>query len=533
MSNPWIKRIAIAVLVVVVAGVGWKFLGRTGSAKVTYDMATVDKGTVEKTVSSSGSVAALVTVDVGSQISGQIAELHVDFNSKVKKGDLLAVIDPQTYKSRVASAEADLAVARANLGSQEANLTKAKTSLDQWARDIKRQEELAAEKLIAQSALEDSRKQNELAKSDLLIAQAQIKNATAGLQTKQSNLDQARIDLSRTQIRSPIDGVVIQRSIDLGQTVAASLQAPLLFRIAQDMSRIQIEAKVDEADIGSIKPEDAATFTVDAFPDQSFRGRVAQVRLASTTVQNVVTYSVMVQADNPREILLPGMTANVRIVTDRRDNVLRIANDAARFQPAGAARTDAPGAAAGGFDFGGGGPPGGAQGGQRNPGGINAEQAKELGLTAEQQAKLEKARTELFAQFRAQGGGAGGGGPTGIAGGGGFPGGGGGFPGPGGGGGFPGGGNNNQGQAMRNRIENMMASVLTPEQMEKFRAQRSQRTNGPGAARRGTLWSLEGNVPKVHEVRLGVADDRYTEIVSGGAKEGDKFIVRAHSEVKK
>ena len=153
------------------------------------------------------------------------------------------------------------------------------------------------------------------------------------MQTRKASLEQARIDLSRTQIRSPIDGVVIQRSIDLGQTVAASLQAPVLFKIAQDLSQIRIEAKVDEADIGSIKQDDQATFTVDAFPDQSFNGRVAQVRLASTTVQNVVTYSVMIQANNPRQMLMPGMTANVRIVTARRENVLRVPNDAARFQP--------------------------------------------------------------------------------------------------------------------------------------------------------------------------------------------------------
>ena len=515
MTNPWFRRVVVGVVALLVALLGWRFMGRGGEPKINYETGAVERGNVEKAISSSGSVAALVTVDVGSQISGQIAELKVDFNSRVKKGDLLAVIDAQIYRSRVTSAEADMAVARASLGTQQANLRKAQTSLDQARRDFTRQQSLAERQLIAASAIEESRKVLELAESDLSIAQAQIKNATAALQTRQAQLDQARIDLSRTQIRSPIEGVVIQRAIDLGQTVAASLQAPVLFKIAQDLSQIQIEAKVDEADIGSIQPGNAATFTVDAFPDQTFRGQVAQVRLAATTVQNVVTYSVMVQAQNPRQMLLPGMTANVRIVTDRRENVLRVVNDAARFQPAGSGREAAGPAAAA---TGGAGGFGGAPGGQGGPGGggFGANLGKELGLSAEQQAKLDKAREELFAQIRQQNQG-----NQGALGGG--------FPGPGGGG--PGGFNNGQAQAMRNRFENMMAGVLTPEQMEKFRAMQSQR-GGPRAVRAGTLWTLEDGKPKAHEVRVGVADDRYTELVETDLAEGAKVIIRARTEVK-
>ena len=517
MSNPWVKRIGILLGVLVVAGIGWRFIPHGKSAKVTYEQAVVDRGTVEKSISSSGSVAALVTVDVGSQISGQISELKADFNTQVKKGDLLAVIDPQIYQQRLNSAEADLAVAYAGLGTQQANLRKAQTTLDQSRRDAERSKQLAESKLISQSALEDSRKALALAESDLAIAQAQIKNAEASVQTRKASLAQARIDLSRTQIRSPIDGVVIQRSIDLGQTVAASLQAPVLFKIAQDLSQIRIEAKVDEADIGSIKQEDAATFTVDAFPEQTFSGRVAQVRLASTTVQNVVTYSVMIQANNPRQMLIPGMTANVRIVTARRENVLRVPNDAARFQPPQARAATANNGPAGGFPGAGGGgfPGGGGGGGGFQGGGFNNDLVKELGLTEEQQKKLDKARQELVAQIRAQ---QGGNGPTGIGGGQGGP------------GGFN--FNNGQAQATRNRFENMMASVLTPEQMEKLRTLRSQR-GGQAQSRRGTLWTLEAGVPKMHEVRLGVADDRYTEIVEGDLKEGAKVIVRARSEVAK
>jgi HlyD family secretion protein len=496
-------RVPVILAVVLAAGAIWFFTRGDAAARVTYETAKVERGVVERAVSSSGSVAALVTVDVGSQISGQISELHADFNTQVKKGDLLAVLDPQTYRSRVASAEAALAVGNANLGTQRANLRKAETNLQQARRDFERSQQLAEQKLIAVSAVEDSRKAMELAESDVDIARAQLANAQASIKTQQATLDQQRIDLSRTEIRSPIDGIVIKRSIDRGQTVAASLQAPILFTLAQDLSRIQIEAKVDEADIGAIKVDDTATFTVDAFPDQSFRGRVAQVRLAATTVQNVVTYSVMVQADNPRQQLLPGMTANVRIVTDRRENVLRVVNDATRYQP--------PGAATGGRNTAAEGPPGGGPGGGF---GQNQQMMQELGLSKEQQERLETGRREMFAQLRQNqpaGGGLAGGPPGG-----------------------PGGFDNNQAQAMRARFDNLMRGILTPEQMQKFEQLRSAR-GGP-RTRRGTVWVMpEGKVrtPVAREVRLGLSDDRYTELVGDEVKEGESVVTRSRTEQKK
>ena len=505
-----LPRIIWAVAALAVAGAGWFYFGHKAAPKMTFETAVIDKGTVEKSISSSGSVAALITVDVGSQISGQIAELYADFNSPVKKGDLLAVIDQQTYRSRVASAEADLAVAKANIGTQEANLGKAQTSLAQADRDYKRQLALVAQQLVSASAVETGLKTLELARGDVDVSRAQLANAMAAIRTKQATLDQTRIDLSRTEIRSPIDGVVIKRSIDKGQTVAASLQAPVLFQIAQDLSRIQIETKVDEADIGSIKPENVATFTVDAFPDQTFEGRVAQVRMVATTVQNVVNYTVMVQAYNPRQVLLPGMTANVRIVTDRREGVLRVANDAARFQPAGAAAARAPGGAAAGLGGGGGG--GGGQGGGFAA--QNAAMEQELGLSKEQQDKLDAGRKELFAQMRAQQQPQGGGLAAAA------------------GGGFNGGGNQ-QGQAMRARMENLMRNVLTPEQLQKWQAQRSARGNAGVRVRGGTLYTLVDDTPKANQVRLGLADDRYTEIVGGELKEGDTVVTRSRTQVKK
>jgi HlyD family secretion protein len=497
--------VAVAVVVLALAVVGWRIAMRGDGQKVTYETGQLDRGIVEKSISSTGSVAALVTVEVGSQISGQISALHVDFNSRVKKGDLLAVIDPQTYQQRVASAEADLAVARATMGSQQASLRKAQTTLDQARRDYDRQKQLAAQQLIAQSAAEDSQKQLELSESDLVIAQAQIKNAEAALQTRQAALEQARIDLARTQIRSPIDGVVISRSVDLGQTVAASLQAPVLFKIAQDLSQIQIEAKVDEADIGAIEEGDSATFTVDAFPDQTFTGQVMQKRLAATTVQNVVTYAVMVQASNPGQVLLPGMTANVSIVTDRREDVLRVANDATRFKP-----PDAAGAQAGTTGT------NAAQGGQqRNDFLANEQVLKELGVSKEQQERLQKALQAVREQVQSQQNSSG---PAGIGGQGGQQ-------------------NfrqqNAQGQAMRNRFENAIASVLTPEQVEKLRKLQGQRNQAP-ASRAGTLWTLDKGKPQSHDVILGITDDRFTEVIDGGGlKAGDAVILRSRTEVGK
>ena len=496
--NRKIGRIAVLAAVVVAALLLWRQLHHGAAAKVTYETGDIDQGAVEKSISSTGSVAALVTVEVGSQISGQVSELHADFNTRVKKGDLLAVIDPQTYQQRVASAEADLAVARANMGSQQASLRKAQTTLDQARRDYERQKQLADQKLIAVSVAEDARKQLELSESDLVIAQAQIKNSEAALQTRQAALEQARIDLSRTQIRAPIEGVVISRSVDLGQTVAASLQAPVLFKIAQDLSVIRIEAKVDEADIGSIEPDDPASFTVDAFPDQIFPGQVTQVRLAATTVQNVVTYGVMVQAANPRQMLLPGMTANVSIVTDRRENVLRVPNDATRFRPA-----DAPEQASGSNASNG--------GNQRGGTFMNEQVMRELGLSKEQQERLQKALQAVTQQAQSQQSS----GPAGL--------------------GTQGNQNwrqqNAQNQAMRNRIENALASLLTPDQMDKLRKLNSQGSAAP-TTRAGTLWTLVDGKPSPHEVTLGVADDRYTELVDAGdLKPGDKVILRGRSGV--
>lgn len=297
------------------------------------ETASVETGEVARIVSASGAVRALTTVEVGSQVSGQIIALNADFNSEVKEGEIIARIDPQTFESRVESANADVESAQASLSVQKANIVSSEANLNQAERSYERLKSLYGTKVISQSALEDAELLMAVARANLEVSRAQLNSSKATLSQRNAALRSAQVDLERTIIRSPIDGVVISRNVDVGQTVAASFSAPILFTIAQNLEDIRIDAAVVEADIGGINSGDSATFNVDAYPDQTFQGTVEQVRLASETLQNVVTYTVVIEAKNPNGRLLPGMTANVEITADKRDNVLRIAEAAVRFRP--------------------------------------------------------------------------------------------------------------------------------------------------------------------------------------------------------
>jgi HlyD family secretion protein len=312
----------------------WMFgpASQSGTGMV-YDTVPVSKGQIRKIVSTSGPVRALVTVSVGSQLSGQVDEVRVDFNSEVKPGDVLATIDAKTFAAKVEQAKADLAAAEAALANQQAVMNKSKAVLQAAETNVARQQGLAEKKLSPQLTYETALRDRDVAKADIAVADAQVASARATIQQRQAALDQATIDLERADIKSPIDGTVISRTVDPGQTVAASLQAPELFKIAQDLSRIRIEAQVNEADVGAVTEDNAATFTVDAYPDRQFEGRVTQVRLAATEINSVVTYTVIIEAANEGRKLFPGMTANVVILSATRDGVLRISNDALRFKP--------------------------------------------------------------------------------------------------------------------------------------------------------------------------------------------------------
>jgi len=357
----------------------------------------VEPGEVAQIVSASGAVRALTTVEVGSQVSGQIITLNADFNTEVKAGDIIALIDPQTFETRVASTSADVESADANLAVQKANIASSEANLAQAERDFARQQALYAADAVAQSTLEDNERALAVAKANLDVSRAQLRTSEATLSQRKASLRSAQVDLERTIIRSPIDGVVISRNVDPGKTVAASFSAPVLFTIAQNLEDIRIDAAVVEADIGGINSGDTAKFTVDAYPDQTFEGTVEQVRLASETLQNVVTYTVVIEAKNLRGRLLPGMTANVEITADKREGVLRIAETAIRFRPPsnGPEVLEAGGQPAAGGRGGRGGPPGRGRGGLQVLDSLDIDPSKKAAIEADFRKEITAVRESL------------------------------------------------------------------------------------------------------------------------------------------
>lgn len=298
---PWIIVIGGLLLIAFVV----RHLRTSGAA--TYQTATVTRGPITQAVTATGTLNPVVNVQVGSQVSGNISKLFVDYNSQVKAGQVVAQIDPALFQATVTQAEGDLANAQAALELARIN--------------AKRTQDLFARKTSAQA--------------DVDQAMATLHQAEANVKIKQGALDKAKADLEHCTITSPIDGVVISRSVDVGQTVAASLQAPVIFQIANDLTKMQIDSNVAEADVGVVQVGQDVDFTVDAFPTQTFHGKVVQVRNAPITVQNVVTYDTVIGVSNLDLKLKPGMTANVSIIAARKDNVLQIKNAALRYRPAG------------------------------------------------------------------------------------------------------------------------------------------------------------------------------------------------------
>jgi HlyD family secretion protein len=373
------RRILWLLVILVSAGLitgGYLYTQSLGSRSA-FRTVPVARGSVVSAISATGALNAVITVQVGSQVSGNIKELHVDFNSVVKKGQVIARIDPELFQAQVNQATAQVDAAKAALANQEAMVEKtradvanvkaalasahaqtlkAQVGVLDGKRNLGRQQELRSRELIAQSDLDAAQVQYDSAtaqydanvaqenaqKAAVTSAEAQLKVALAMLQSakanvaqNEANLRQAQINLEHTVIVAPVDGVVVSRTVDVGQTVAASLQAPTLFTIAQDLTKMQVDTNVAEADVGRVKVGQPVTFTVDAFPGRTFRGEVVQVRKAAQVLQNVVTYDVVVSAPNDDQVLLPTMTANVRIVTDQKDGVLKVPNAALRFRPPG------------------------------------------------------------------------------------------------------------------------------------------------------------------------------------------------------
>ncbi|MCL4491074.1 MAG: efflux RND transporter periplasmic adaptor subunit [Nitrospirae bacterium] len=315
------KKIIFGIAVVAVIVVAAFVFFKSRDNEVKFRTERVTRGTIVSAVTATGTVNAVTTVLVGTQVSGTIKSIYVDFNSPVKKGQLIAQIDPATFEAQVAQA-------RANLFSAKANLDKAEATQVDTKRTMGRNKELFSRNLIARSDLDTSETNYETAQAQVSAAKAQVAQAEAALKM-------AEINLRYTRIISPVDGTVVSRNVDVGQTVAASFQTPTLFNIARDLTKMQIDSNVAEADIGKIEVDQPVEFTVDAYPDITFKGRVSEVRNAPISVQNVVTYDVVVKVDNSGLKLKPGMTANISIIVSSKKDVLRIPNTALRFRLSG------------------------------------------------------------------------------------------------------------------------------------------------------------------------------------------------------
>ena len=472
--------------ILVAAALIW-FIFFRGSAAATGDLvietSPAEARDISRIVSSSGAIAPLITVEVGSQLSGQVLELHADFNDQVSSGDLLARIDPQTFETRVEEAQASLEVASAQVAVAQANLERARVDLEVSQRSFDRAQELVQRGTYSAAQYDSAESALAAANAALLVAQANLRNARASELQRRASLESAQVDLERTYIRSPIEGVVIDRQIDEGQTVAASFNAPVLFLIAQDLSRIQIEAEIDEADIGQIDEGQTVTFDVDAYPDREFAGEVTQVRLAATNEANVVTYTVVIQADNPGQRLLPGMTANVSIVTGQVEGALSVPNAALRFTPRGAAEALVVANE-------------GDQGGRREGGGAAMMErlAEQLELTDQQRPEVERVMRETFQQIRAQ------------------------FQNP-----APGAPPPNP-QAL---IRRALSGVLTADQLARYDQLSQERAQQRDQVRRGSIWieTADGQLQE-RPVGIGLSDGQYTQIVGESLNEGDLVVTR-------
>jgi HlyD family secretion protein len=578
-----VRRLGLAVaLTLVLAALAAAYVVTTKrSGDAPYRTARVDRGSIVATVSASGNLNAVTTVQVGSQVSGQIQALLVDFNSPVRKGQLIARLDPEIFQARANAARAELestqaAVlnqranvekvraevesaragvttaeanvervradvenARASVTTIQANVTRESTTVASARRELDRRLDLLRAELISQSdkdqaqtgfetaqaqleavraqaraseaSLRSTEAQLAATRSQVRAAQAQVASALASLQVaeaqlrsaeavvrqKQAALDQARADLERTEIRAPVDGVVVSRSVDVGQTVAASLQAPTLFTIAEDLTRMQVEAAVDEADVGRLREGLDAIFTVDAFPGQTFRGRIVQIRKAPQVVQNVVTYTTVIAVANPDRTLMPGMTANVRIQVDRQDGALRVPNAALRFRPAGESTgepsprpapgpRDAPGPRAGG-----------ATGSFRE---VRERLIRELDLSPEQRQRVDAIFDETRQRFVAPRG-------QGL--------------------------DERAREAERRRIQGeareRIREVLTPEQRKTYEAI----VSAQGEPGRGAPAGYPARVfvpgpdgkPKAVPVFVGITDGSFSQVVQGELEPGQEVIV--------
>jgi HlyD family secretion protein len=504
------KLLALVLVAALGAGGWYWYSARSAEREPKYRVGKVERGPIQAVVVASGTLNAVTTVQVGSQVSGQILEIFADFNTQVKKDQVIAKIDPQSFELRVNQTRADLdsarsavAVAMSNLTAQRAEVGRVKVALADAERDLNRKKMLVEKNFISPAELDkartlydSTREQLKSVEAQIGVNESQISSAQATVKQREALLKQAQVDLERTIIRAPVNGTVILKNIDAGATVAASLQAPVLFTIAQDLRDMQVEAAIDEADVGRLRVGQQASFTVDAFPRRNFTGEIRQIRKSPVNVQNVISYTVVISAANPDQQLLPGMTANVRVVVDSRDNVLKVANAALRFRPAGSA--DGKAADASGS--------GGSGGAAAQGGGGAAQQFRqrvfaELKPDDAQKVKLEQIFDDVRQKMMTLRD-------------------------------MPKDGDRRKaGERLRADSRERVMAVLTEEQKpvyERLLAELGAAGRGGGGATAvpGRLWVVvEGGAPKAVDVRTGLTDGTSTELMEGPLKEGDEVIL--------
>jgi HlyD family secretion protein len=492
----WLPILIVAALVA--ALYAWYHLHHNSAANAGYRTEPVSRGELSVVISATGTLSATSTVDVGTQVSGTVASVEADFNDRVSKGQVIARIDPANVQARVNQAEAVVASARASQAQAQATLRNAEA-------DYARKSDLLQRQLIARSDAD-------LALAARDQARAQVASAGAGIRQQQAALASAEADLRNSVIRSPVDGVVLNRTVNPGQTVAASLQTPVLFQIAEDLQNMQIILAVDEADVGQVRPGQSVSFSVDAFPDRSYHGTIKEIRLSASNTNNVITYPVVVQVDNHDLSLFPGMTANAEIAVDQRTDVLRVANAALRYKPPQASPGANPnriGNAGSNADKA---TPRPARGGMMLAAEI-PRIAAELKLDARQQAVLDDLLAQQKQRMEAMraSGRSGGWNRSGTA-------------------GEADAGNNQPAEAEQRRqrgqqrMKEMYApfrAVLTPEQQALWDREIAQLAN----QKRGTVYLLIDGKPVATQVRLGLSDGSYTEVGGGNIKEGDLVIL--------
>lgn len=499
-------KLVLGVLLAAAAFFGYRHFFSADEADAgQYRTEPVQRGDLSSAISATGTLGATATVEVGTQVSGTLQSVDVDFNDNVEMGQIIARIDPSTFQARVSQAEAALASARANLAEARAGAVNAQ-------KDYSRKSQLAERQLVSNT-------DRDMAAAQRDQAQARVMSAQALIQQQAANLNTAKLDLAKTIIRSPVKGTVLARNVEPGQTVAASLQTPVLFKIAGDLTAMEIILAIDEADIGQVRVGQSATFSVDAYPEKSFQGQVKQIRLSANNVSNVITYPVVIEVSNNEQNLLPGMTATAQIITSRKNQVLTIPSAALRFRPASIASAQSAS-------------PMGAPSAERTmPSAEERAKRMKAQLTAmrdllaqmkvseqvlavfDQSAADYEKQIQVMMQRMAQGSAAGSGASQGAA--------------PNAGAGQQGGGNRSNRFAERfaKSFENVR-SLLDGQQQARWDQQIQSLFN----AKRATAYVLENGEPKAVEIRLGASDGSRTEVI-GGLSEGQQVIVGSARQI--